>query len=58
MNSGLNIISMSRYILVDWPQSQEFMEDDRCLQCIEIEGAMFVPEDVYDYYINSNIDAI
>ena len=49
---------MSRYILVDWPQSQQFMEDDRCLQCIEIEGAMFVPEDVYDYYINSNIDAI
>lgn len=49
---------MSRYILVSWPKSQQFMEDDRCLQCIEIEGAMFVPENVYDYYINSNIDAI
>ena len=46
-----------KYILVEWPKSQQFMfmEDNRCLQCVEIEGGMFVPEDVYDYYINGNV---
>lgn len=34
------------------------MEDSRCFQCTEIENAMFVPENVYDYYINGNINAI
>ena len=44
-----------RYILVEWPKSQQFMEDDRCLPCIEIDGAIFVPENVYDYYVNGNV---
>lgn len=34
------------------------MEDNRCLKCIEIEGAIFVPENVYDYYISGNTNAI
>ena len=46
-----------KYILVNWPKSQQFMEDNRCFQCIEIEGAIFVPENVYDYYINGNVNA-
>ena len=58
MNSDLNIISMNKYILIQWPKSQQFMEDNRCLQCIEIEGAIFVPENIYDYYINGNVNAI
>ena len=47
-----------RYILVNWPKSQQFMEDNRCFPCIEIDGAMLVPENVYDYYVNGNINAI
>lgn len=47
-----------KYILVEWPTSQQFFEDSRCLKCIEYDGAMFVPENVYDYYINGNVNAI
>lgn len=47
-----------KYILVNWPQSQKFMEDNRCFSCIEIEGAVFVPENVYNYYINGDVNAI
>ena len=31
-----------KYILVNWPKSQQFMEDNRCLQCIEIEGGKVI----------------
>lgn len=41
-----------KYILVTWPQSQKFMEDNRCFQCIEIEGAMFVPENFETFLIS------
>jgi hypothetical protein len=57
IGSNLKVLIM-KYILVNWPKSQQFMEDNRCFQCIEIEGAVFVPEDVYDYYINGNVNAI
>ena len=46
-----------KYILVEWPQSQQFIDDSRCHVCIKIEGAMFVPEKVYNYYIKGDINA-
>ena len=49
---------MERYILVEWPKSQQFIGDNRCLLCVEIDGAIFVPEDVYDHYINGDVNTI
>jgi hypothetical protein len=51
---------MSRYILIEWPESQEFMGRSDCYfcQCNDensfgtLDQAMFVPENVYDSYIN------
>ena len=48
---------MKEYILVEWPRSQTFMQDSRCYQCVDIEGAIFVPKNVYNYYINGDINA-
>ena len=52
MNSDLNIISMNRYILVEWPESQEFIGRKGCYYCSptedgQLDQAMFVPEDLY-----------
>ena len=49
-----------RYVLVEWPESQEFMGRSNCYfcQCNDensfgaLDQAMFVPENVYDSYIN------
>lgn len=47
---------MEKYILVGWPEIQEFMDHPRwseCIFCMEIEGhpcpdsAYIVPEDIY-----------
>lgn len=47
---------MKKYILVGWPEIQEFMSHPRwseCIFCMEIEGhecpdgAYMVPEDIY-----------
>lgn len=47
---------MEKYILVGWPEVQEFMDHSRwseCIFCTEIEGhpcldsAYMVPEDIY-----------
>ena len=34
-----------RYILVDWPESQKFMENEDCI--ISEDSSCFVPEDIY-----------
>jgi hypothetical protein len=45
---------MNRYILVEWPESQEFIGRDGCYFCqinenddLSLDQAMFVPEDLY-----------
>ena len=44
---------MSRYVLVEWPESQEFIGRDGCYFCQvnkdddQLDQAMFVPEDLY-----------
>lgn len=47
---------MEKYILVEWPEIQEFMDHLRwseCIFCMEIEGhpfpdsAYMIPEDIY-----------
>ena len=45
---------MSRYILVEWPESQEFIGRDGCYFCqinedddLSLDQSMFVPEDLY-----------
>jgi hypothetical protein len=54
-----------KYILVDWPESQEFIGRDGCYFCqinedddLSLDQAIFVPENVYDHYINGNINTI
>lgn len=37
---------MKKYILVLWPESQNFMEHEDCVP--HEEGALFVPEEVYE----------
>lgn len=41
-----------RYILVEWPESQKFMDDEECI--ISEDCSCFVPEDVY-YDVNGFI---
>ncbi len=44
---------MVKYIKVDWPESQKFMEEeyeDTCYQCDDM--VVFVPEDLYNEIIN------
>jgi hypothetical protein len=43
---------MERYILVEWPESQEFIGQEGCYYCSpgeddQLDQAMFVPEDLY-----------
>lgn len=38
---------MEIYVLVHWPESQMFMDNDKCLVCDSIDGALFVPEKIY-----------
>ena len=38
---------MSRYVLVEWPESQEFVGHPDCHLCTELDNAYFVPEDLY-----------
>ena len=57
---------MLKYVLVTWPISQKFMDRHDCFMCYAgrefddpaLDGAYFVPEDVYDYYCNGNVNAI
>lgn len=43
----------TKYILVEWPESQEFIGRDGCYFCqtnendLSLDQAMFVPEDLY-----------
>ena len=37
---------MERYILVEWPESQKFMENEDCIPGCDGE-IWFVPEDIY-----------
>lgn len=56
----------TRYILVEWPDSQAFMGRSDCYFCqcndensfAALDQAMFVPENIYDSYINGNVNTI
>ena len=39
---------MEVYVLVHWPESQAFMDNDECLTCDSVKGALFVPKKIYD----------
>lgn len=39
---------MEVYVLVHWPKSQAFMDNNKCLTCDSVEGALFVPKNIYD----------
>lgn len=39
---------MSKYILLTWPESQDYIGEEGCYSCREIDGAVFVPEDFYE----------
>lgn len=40
---------MIKYIKVEWPESQVFMEyEDETYYCAESSGTLFVPEDLYN----------
>ena len=40
---------MIKYIKVDWPESQEFMEyKEETFVCADSEGTLFVPENLYN----------
>lgn len=52
-----------RYVLVEWPESQEFIGREGCYYCSptedgQLDQAMFVPENIYDYYINGNVNNV
>ena len=57
---------MLKYVLVTWPTSQIFMNRHDCFMCYAgkefddpaLDGAYFVPENVYEYYCKGNINAI
>ena len=36
---------MNRYILVEWPESQKFIDVEECI--LSEDGSYFVPEDIY-----------
>ena len=36
---------MNKYILVEWPESQKFMDIEECI--LSEDGGCFVPEDIY-----------
>ena len=39
--------NMKEYILLNWPESQEYIGEKDCFICNEIDGACFVPCDKY-----------
>ena len=44
---------MEKYILVEWPESQQLMENERFNEClfipdIEVGSAYMCPEDLYE----------
>jgi len=39
---------MTKYILVEWPESQEYMERPGTFLCPDLNGAYFVPEDMVE----------
>lgn len=40
---------MTKYVKVDWPESQKFMEyEDETYVCAESAGTLFVPEELYN----------
>ena len=45
---------MKKYIKVNWPESQKFIDYEECYNISNIEGdsITFVPEDIYKEVIN------
>lgn len=61
----IKVPSRDRYVLVSFPEIQEFMNNPRwgeCILCTSIEGhecpdsTYAVPEDLYDYYFKINLN--
>ena len=47
---------MERYILVEWPESQEFIGREGCYYCNpgedeQLDQAMFVPENIFKKHL-------
>ena len=68
MTAFLNHNNMKKYILVEWPESQELMEHERFNECLLIQdidghvevgsGAYMCPEDLYEKIFNiDNIES-
>ena len=38
----------NKYILVKFPESQNYIGNKECYVCFEIAGAVFVPEHIYN----------
>lgn len=39
---------MIKYVLLTWPESKDYIGEEGCYICTEIDGAVFVPEDMYE----------
>lgn len=45
---------MEKYLLIEWPESQEFMDNEECYPCVDLDGAYFVPESTYETLLSKN----
>lgn len=43
----------TKYILVEWPDSQHFIGHPDCHLCVELDSAWFVPETLYNKIANN-----
>ena len=41
-------IAMIKYVLLTWPEAQDYIGKEGCYICTEIDGAVFVPEYMYE----------
>lgn len=42
----------TKYLLVEWPESQYFIGHEKCYLCEELDSAYFVPEEVFNETCN------
>ena len=45
----------TKFILVEWPESQYFIGHEECYLCEELDSAYFVPEEVYKEVSNITV---
>lgn len=42
----------TKYLLVEWPESQYFIGHEKCYLCEELDSAYFVPEEIFNETCN------